>query len=232
MKRTRPLRPWALTRTGAGALLTIADRPALTSGAMVVDIDCALSDWTPGADVVLARHGTTDGDLSWSVEILAGGRPRASWYDLGTLATRVGNPATSDPADVLDGRRAMFRFHMLSDIFGVASINQYEWISGARLRSFPSTVQGALVGVPFDSSEPITVAADASITKLYAARVYVGAFGPSQFANNSATFQRVADSQLPLHRGDTSWVDPYGSTITVGPGAGFVRSDAPLGYVA
>jgi len=226
-RRYRTTRPWRLATDGAGAFLTCADL-VYGNAAMLVEIWCTLTDYTPAAEVRLAQHGTTDGNLGWSIDLDTTGRPTASFYDLGTLATRItGTAPTDPPIPLVNSRPYGFRYSFLSDFAGAVSAYQFEINYGGLWKPVGGIVTGALVGVPFDSSEPISIGIPVSFTELYSFRIYSNIFGAGQLSRSRIS----VDPQLHLHNGETGWTDQRGGVWTLGA-AEFERSDVPLPYAA
>jgi hypothetical protein len=225
-RRYTPVRPWKLDTDGAGAFLTITDpvSGAGTWSAFGVEIVCTLTDWTPAAEVNLCRQGTTDGNLCWSMDLAASGRPTASYYDLGTNATRITGTATADPRiPLVNGRPYGLRAWLLSDFLGVASAYVFEINYGARWENVGGITSAGIVGTPFDSSEPVSIGIPVSFTELHHFRVYAPIFGVGQLHYSRI----VADAGLSLHSGDTAWTDRFGNAYTLGA-AEWTRNDNGL----
>jgi hypothetical protein len=229
-RRQRSTRPAKLGTTGGlSPFLALTDWPVTNEGAFAVELWFSMVSWTPGVNVFVARHGFGDGNLSWSIEILTTGRPRASYYPTGLLASRVGTEASADPGFV-NGRPYGLRVSLLSDLFGVASAYLYEVNYGARWQTLGGITQAARVPVVFDSPEQMAFGISLSVIDLYSVRLSSPTFGPSQHLHAA----RALDANIGAQRfGATSWPDLVTPSATWNLLAGVVdRSDRPMPYAA
>jgi hypothetical protein len=222
-RRYVPTRPWKLVDAGAGPFLTTPDGPVWAPsgiiGAFQVEMRFAMSDWTPAGGVLVARSGFTDGDLAWSVEVMADGRPRGNYYPAGTLASRVGTVAAQVPP-FTDGQTYGLRVGFLSDLLGVASAYRYEVQTGAAgwRRLGPDQLSAGVV-VPHDTSEAVRVGEPAEVLELETFRVYP-LEGP-----------RRLDAGIGGRPSGASWLDRGDPSVTWTLGAAsFARSSRSAPY--
>jgi hypothetical protein len=219
-----PTSPWKLIG-GAGPILSTPDGAAWAPGevgSFLVEMRFTMSDWTPAGGAIVARHGFTDGNLAWAVEIQAGGRPRASYYPAGTLASRVGTECAVDPG-LTDGDDVGLRVGFLANLLGVASAYSYDiQRGGSPWVPLGPAVLGAGPIVPFNSTEAVRVGEPASMTELHSFRVYGATAAP-----------RRLDAAVGSRPGDTSWTDRATPAVVWSRGtATFARSDRPVPYAS
>jgi hypothetical protein len=220
-RRYVPTSPWKLTRTGAGALLTAADQAEHTPDATVVfsvEMRFTMSDWTPGAGAMLARQGFTDGNLGWSVEMQASGRPRAAFYPGGVLAAKIGVQGDAPAVPLVDGEDYGLRASLLGNFVAAGNAYSYALQRGSTWEPLGGGFLGGVIA-PFDSTEGIVVGEAAEVTDLYSFRV------------TSPEGRRLLDAGVGRRPGNASWADTMTPAQVWTRGAGdFARSERPVPY--
>lgn len=224
-RRYRNIRPVCLRSTGAGPIFSIDDW-TLSESIFSMELFFKMSDWTPSADRMLIEHGTVDGNISFTVDMLAGGNIRLSYFPTGLLASRV---SATFPADghFRDNKIAGIRCNMFANFFGQSVFGLDHWHGGTW--QYAAGIGAAPLAV-FNSTATIDVGSGDDIEEIYAFRVwtndYFGIVGTHR--RNEMDLDALGAPQ-PLNT--TDWTDRFGNHYVLG-NAEFQRSDYPAPFAA
>lgn len=215
---------------GAPFMSTPDPLDVANSSAMVVYIDAISSDWTPSTDRIWIQHGDVDGNLAWEIALLTNGNWRLSYFDLGTIASRVSVECVP-PFTLINNRRYKFGFAFLSSLFSAVSAYQMDVWEGLRVRE-DAIRTAALVGTAFDCTGPLNVGVGTGIESIYDFSIWGGKFGRGQIQYSLGENNRpLISSDINLQPLNTnaigSWTSKSGHVWSL-DGAAFERSESPL----